>query len=383
MSLAIRGISGHLNSEVLLSTKNLLQEIPVTAPPEESVILLPTNPIFQPKANTSMDIACCVPTAAENSVSITTLCEPTKRKILKSIIKALKNDKAKKFVNYTINGSAVMLGLITFANGNLHIYDPIQGNLEVTSEMLSKIAIGTIHALGTIDLYQKKNFFPCIGYAMVVPITALVSGYNLILSTGIGGALINMIVVIDQREVVDEKGEPILDKDGNIQVINGDFRDRGWLASIKTTVKESKKMLRELVHKPSRLKKVSHAAFVSGLGTIIGSAIGLCGLTTLGAWIKTPFSIVGETALLLHKNIKNKTKTESKRINLKSPIAQAGLLWNGSYIVDLLKRIPFVSETFNSLTHLSLLFDRLASMRFTQGVLNIKKEEGKNEEKTT
>lgn len=284
-------------------------------------------------------------------------------------IEILTGSKTKKIVNYISNGSASALSLLTFLSGNFHLFNSFQEKLERFSESLSKIAYGIVHCVGAIDLWQKKNIFPFIGYALAVPSALFSSGYNLVLSTGFASGLINFIIVVDQREIVDNKGNPILDKNGNVQVIGGDFKDRGWSNSFTTSLKETLKIIRELINKPSQIKNTSHAVFISSSLQMIGSLIGLGGLKSIGASLRNAGTVGVQAGMLLQKDIKNKNK-----INLKSPFVQAGFMWIGAAIIDLLKRISFISEKITNLTHLSLFFDRFASIRFTQGILNIKKD---------
>lgn len=282
----------------------------------------------------------------------------------------------KQTINSFINGASSVVSLFTFLSGNFNFLPLFQEKLESFSETVTKIAFSIVHLIGTIDLWQKKNFFPFLGYAMAAPIAMLSSGYNLWVATGLSGGLINFAVITDQREVVDDKGEPIPDKEGNTQVIGGDFKGRGWRNSIETTVKESQKMLRELYEKPVRILKFSHSIFLASSSLIISPLIGLLGFKNLEAGVRNIASIASETALLFHKNITNKCNS-SKTTILKSPIAQSGLLWICTAISDLLKRFDYFSDKVNNLTHLSLFFDRLASLRFTKGILDIKGENKK------
>ena len=300
----------------------------------------------------------------------------------KTIFELLKSDKVKEKINYITNGSASAFNLLTFLNGNFHFFDSIHEKLEVASELLARFAFSKISALGAMDLWGKKNLLPFLGYVLSVPIGLFSSGYNLWLSSGIASGLINFLIIMDQREVVDSKGEPILDKNGNVKIINGDFGDRGWKSNFTMTCNESIKIIKELVDKPSRIKKISHAAFVASIFQISTPIAGLIGFEKFEAFIRNAATIVVEASMLLHKNIKNSpgklnNNDTKKTINLKSPVAQSGLLWVGVSIIDLLKRFDYFSEKVKNLTHLSLFFDRFASIRFTQGLFEVKKDPGK------
>ena len=290
-----------------------------------------------------------------------------------SLSEILTSDKTKRIINTSANGTASLFSLLTFLNGNFNLLDSIQEKLEPFSEALSKIAFSTVHTIGALALWQKKNIFPFLGYAMAPVIALFSSGYNLWVSTGLSGGLINFAVITDQREVVDENGNPILGKNGEVQIINGDFKERGWRNSLETTLKESFKMIKELFNDPYKITKFAHATFVSSSSLIIGSLLGLLGLKKTEAIIRNTASIASETAFLFHKDLNNKSaKDLQKTIDLKSPIVQSGILWIGTATLDLLKRFDFISEKISNLTHFSLAFDRAASIRFTQGILNIK-----------
>ncbi len=291
-----------------------------------------------------------------------------------SLLEIIKSDKTKKIINYAFNGSSTTFSLLTFLNGNFHFFDSIQERLEKFSEILAKVAFSKVSLIGAIDLWEKKNPFPFFGYALSVPLAFISSGYNLWLTSGIASGFCNFIVITDQREVVDEKGEPILDKDGNIQIINGDFGDRGWKNAFSTTFNECLKMTRELIEKPERIKKISHAALVSSVFQILGPVIGLSGFEKIGSFIRNAATIAVEGSMLLHKDIKNKSsKNNHDGINLKSPVAQSGLLWVGAAVIDFLKRFDFISEQIKNLTHLTLGLDRAASILFTKSLFDIKR----------
>src|SRR3989338_2815984 len=215
-----------------------------------------------------------VPRSGNNSLS-------TKDFINNSLNEILTSYKTKKNINYAVNGSASLCSLFTFLNGNFNFLDSLQEKLEPLSEALVKIAFSTIHVIGAVDLWQKKNVFPFIGYLMAPVIALFSSGYDLWVSTGLCGGLINFAIITDQREIVDDKGNPVPDKDGNVQVVNGDFRDRGWQSSFETTIKESFKMIKEIYTNPSKIKKFAHAVFLSSSSLIAGSVLGMLGLKKL------------------------------------------------------------------------------------------------------
>src|SRR3989338_4937250 len=93
-----------------------------------------------------------VPRSGNNSLS-------TKDFINNSLNEILTSYKTKKNINYAVNGSASLCSLFTFLNGNFNFLDSLQEKLEPLSEALVKIAFSTIHVIGAVDLWQKKNVF--------------------------------------------------------------------------------------------------------------------------------------------------------------------------------------------------------------------------------
>ena len=294
-----------------------------------------------------------------------------------SILKEIfTNTKTKNKINYSLNGIASLLNLITFIAGNFNLLEKGQEKLNSISETLAKFAFSCVSIIGAVDFWQKKNLFPFIGYVLAVPLTLLSSGYDFWLTMGVSSGFANFIVITDQREVVDKNGNPIKNKNGQVKVLNGDFSERGWLNGIQLTYNETFKMLKELIEKPSNIKKVSHAALISSLVEILGGSLGLFNMKAIGATLRNTATICAESSMLLHKDIKNNSSNNNTNnfINFKSPVAQSGILWIGTSLIDLLKRFDSITNKVNNLTHLSLFFDRLASIRFTQAILNIKKD---------
>lgn len=291
-----------------------------------------------------------------------------------SVIDLIKNKRTKEIINYVSNGTSSAFSLFAFLNGNFNFISNIQEKLEPLSEWLSKVAFSIVSLSGSVDFWQKKNILPFIGYLIATPTAALSSGYNFWLSLGLSSGLSNFIVITDQREIVDDTGEPIPDKDVNTQTINGDFGKRGWYFGFSTTLKESTRMIKELFQKPSRIKKISHSILIGSLVEMLGPIIGLLGFKTVGSAIRNTATVACEASMMLHKELDetNKKQPKSNLIDFKSPIAQSGSLWIATSVVDLLKRFDYFSSKVNNLTQLSLLLDRLASIRFNQGVLNIK-----------
>ncbi len=370
MSFALRGISGHLSSSIYIAKQQKLELDEKNYTPElqdyinrlhekcaSEVLIIPVSP--QPEIKNMLEIS------------------ESKSGNLSKLREILESDKTKKILNYVFNGSAACGCLIAFLNGNFYIIDVPPGTLEAVSETLTKAAVAETGLVGAVNFWQKRNVFSFVAYAMNLPISFLASGYNLWLARGFCSGLGNAAIIIDQREVVDEKGEPVLDENGNKIIIGGDFKNKGWLNGFKTTCNESIKMLKELLKKPSRIKNFSHAALFSSIFQMIAPIPGFFGFVTTEAVLRDASAVSVDASYLLHKNIKNNTNDKSnseQKINLKSPVVQSSLLWIGTAVVDLFKRFSFISEGLSNLTHLSLFFDRTASIRYTQGIIDIKKD---------
>ncbi len=290
------------------------------------------------------------------------------------LIETLKSDKTKRALNYVFNGGSTALSLFTFLNGNFNFINSIQEKLEKASEIFARTAFAKVSMIGAIDLWQKKNPLALLGYALSVPTAILSNGYNLWLASGITNGLCNFIVITDQREIVDKNGDPIPDENGNVQYVNGDFSNRGWEKAITTTFSESFKMIKEVVKKPEKIKKISHSVLISSIIEIFGPLVSFAGFEKAGSFLRNASNVAIEAGLLLHKDSNDKSPSNNhSKINLKSPIAQSGILWMTTSIIDFLKRYDFVSERVNNLTYLSLGFDRAASILFTNGIFNVKK----------
>ncbi len=291
------------------------------------------------------------------------------------ILNVLKSKKIKQAVNNGSNWGAAALNISTFINANFHFFDSLQDILEKSSEIFTKITYNISSIAGTIDLWEKKNPIPFVGFASGIPLTLMSSNYNLFLAYGIPYGLGNFAIITDQREVVDKDGEPILDKDGNVQLIKGDFSKRGWLAGLSTTFRESIKIIKELIQKPQNIKKISHALFSSSVFEMFGPIISYLGQEKIGSLIRSSGTIATQTAFLLHNDSNKKTSIENHgKITLKSSIALGGLFGIGGSAIDFLKRSEFISEKITNLTNLSLGLDRAMGALIVSGIIDIKKE---------
>jgi len=129
-------------------------------------------------------------------------------------------------------------------------------------------------------------------------------------------------------------------------------------------------MLKELYNKPEKIKKFTHATLMTSIFQILGPIIAVSGLWKVGSFIRNIAGIAGYGALMLHKR---KEGAPFWGINFKSPVVQCSLLRIGTSFFDQLKRFDYFSSRIKNLTDLSLCLDRLAGLKFTQGVFGIKK----------
>lgn len=267
-----------------------------------------------------------------------------------------------KKINYIANGGASLVNLITFLNGNFHFADSLQEFLETLSQIYTRCATGTQGFILSAKAHVMKNVVPFAGFALEIPIAVLAGRSDLYLLRGISQGLGQFLAIIDRREIVDSKGEPKLDSEGNIQQIKGDFKERGWRESLTTLFKEIPKLIHELFKKPERIKKLSHGLLVASTFQIVGAIIGLCGFKKVGSGIRNAAG-TGVNLSLMRDSKTNNTEG----FNIASPLVQAGVTWMGADITDFLKRFDFFSDKLNNLTNLALFFDRGASMRLTSG----------------
>lgn len=280
------------------------------------------------------------------------------------------DDRTKAILNYACNGSASLFAFFTFLSANLHLFDSFQEHLDFLSEKLERLGNGLSGVIGAIDLWQKKNLLPFLGYVSMVPISAFISGYYNWLARGVSIGLNSFIFIVDRREVVDKDGEPVAGQNGKIKFLSGDFSEEGWIDSLKTSAVESIKMLKELYNKPQRIRKFSHAALVASMFQIAGPLIFVSGLKSVGSTIRNIAGIAGYMALLLDRRKKD---NPFFGINFKSPVVQCSLLRIGTAFFDLLKQFDYFSTRISNLTDISLALDRLAGLRFTKGIFDIKR----------
>ncbi len=289
-------------------------------------------------------------------------------------IEIIQDKKVKQAANNWSNWGSAGLNFLTFANANFHFSDQLQGAIEKVSELVTKATYLIGGVAGSIDLWGKKNPLSFAGFASGIPLTLLSTNYNLYLAYGIPYGLGNFAIITDQREIVDKNGEPIPDKDGNVQLVNGDFSNRGWVKGLKITLTESAKIVKELIQKPQRIKKMSHALFTSSVFEMFGPLIGYFGIENLGSFIRSSGTIATQTAFLLHNDSSKKSSVEDHgKVTLKSSIAMGGILGILGSAIDFIKRVDFISEKIPNLTNLSLAFDRGMGALVVSGIMDIEK----------
>ena len=297
------------------------------------------------------------------------------------IRECLKNKDTKKVINYATNSGAAICNLFTFLNANFNFFDGIQEKFESISSVYSRIATGTQGLLLAADNFAVQNLIPTIGFALEVPIAIFSGSYDLWLYRGLSQGAGQLLTVLDRREVVDEKGEPIV-KDGKITLIGSDFTERGgFIKSFTAFFNEVPKLVKELIEKPSRISKISHSLFAVSTFQIIGALTAMAGFKNIGAPIRNIAGAGVDWSFLTDikpKEIANRIKgmkvvcaesQNKKGIDFSSLIPWAGITWITAAIVDQLKRIPDMEDKISGLTNLVMTSDRGASTLLTNANL--------------
>lgn len=287
-----------------------------------------------------------------------------------NLSEVLTNSKIKSVLNCAVNGTASAFAFFTFINGNFKFIESIQEYLEPVSEKLERTGNALSGIIGGIDLWQKKNFPPFLGYVSMVPISFFFDSFNNWLLRGFSIGFNAFAFIIDRREVVDKNGEPEKDENGQVKYLSGDFSNRGWLSSIKTSCEESYKMLCELYKKPSNIKKFSHAVLLTSITQIVSPFIAFFINRPIGSIIRNTAGVANYVGLLLDRR---KPDGPFFGINFKSPVVQCSFLRIGTSIFDTMKNFDYFSDKITNLTDISLALDRLAGLKFTRGIFDIKR----------
>lgn len=293
----------------------------------------------------------------------------------KSFFQIIKEPIAKKVINGVFNGSSAALNFAAFLNAQFGLYDFAQEYLEKSAELLTKAAYNSIGIIGSIDVWEKKNLIPFLGFAMGIPLTVLSSGYDVWLMNGIPYGFGNFIIVTDQRELVDKNGSFIKSSDGKVKLLGGDFKELGWGKGLSKTLEECRKMVFEITEKPKKLlNSVSHALLASSVFELFGPVVYMFGQEKIGSFIRSTGTIATQTAMLFHDDSSSEVSEKKRgKISLTSDVSKSAVLGVTASMLDFIKRTDFISDKIPNLTNLTLGIDRVSNYLIMSGIFNIKK----------
>lgn len=295
--------------------------------------------------------------------------------------------KSKKVLNYITNGGAALLNLTHFINSNWNFSDFLKDKLGFASSLMTRAAVISQGIILTNETWNAKNLLPLIGSVSELPIALFSSDDNIWFNRGWSQGLGQFYSMIAKRHIK-QNGESVFDTEGKPICMNPDFSKQnlhGLIESTKVTFRESGKIVSELIKEPKNLLNYSHSIFIASAGQIAGTLLGVFGLTNTGAIIRDVFGTFVDFALTRDdENKKQVAGSEPQRVKHKlfnldfsSTFVWSGLTWVLAAVVDAYKRIPFLSNTQEALTNLSLTSDRFASMLYTEANLNIKQEKAR------
>ena len=288
--------------------------------------------------------------------------------------KPLLSDGIKTKINYTFNGASAGFNLLTFLNGNFHIFDSIQENMESLSAITSKIATGSQGLINSVIEFEKKSLIAFIGAFLELPIAIFTEGKNLFLARGLSAGLNHFDSIISRTKQT-ENGVPILDENGN-PLYYDHFREEGWIEGVKTTFRHLPILSKELIEKPFERKSSGlfpRSFFLCSSFMILGSCVAFLGFEKLGATIRHFFGGTAGIALatdqskLTNEVIKSENPDNLKKPSLISNYAMSGILWVLAAIPDLFKHYDFFSSKVNNSSEIALCLDRLAGIFFIRG----------------
>ncbi len=277
--------------------------------------------------------------------------------------------KNKGAANIVSNGVALSTNLITFLEGNLGFFGADTEKLEKASTFFSKIATATQGILGTADTWSKKNLIPLLGFALEVPIAIFSEGHNLWLGRGLSQGIGQFQGVFDRILVKDENNKPIIkNSEGDYKTLSDQFIEKGFMDSLKTGIKESSKLFKNLITNPKQCVDFAHMTFLCTFLQVGGALLAFAGLDKLGAGVRDLGGGAVDVAFMLDK----KDKYRDPVIHAANPdkkkeisYVPAGSIWIGSAVIDFLKRFDFFESRFKHLTQLSLFFDRAAAIFYS------------------
>lgn len=285
---------------------------------------------------------------------------------------------SKRFItntNYTFNGIASAINLLTTLSGNFLPDNGFQERLETSSAFCSKTATAVQGLLNGALAFKKKNLIATVGGFLELPIAFFVKGFNLFLARGISAGL-NQFDSIITRTEKKIGGKTIVDKKGNPQHYD-DFKQEGWVNGIKIICNNFPRLIKELYPNPFKSTELFPRSFLlCSIFMILGPIISLVGnsvpgLYKFGATVRHTFGGLAAVALTRDKITNTNTKQEKvgKTDNSKdmSKYATSGIFWILAAIPDILKHYEFFSDRIKNGTELALCFDRLGGLFYTDG----------------
>ncbi len=264
-------------------------------------------------------------------------------------------NKHRKKTNYWINGIAAGTNLVTFANGNLNIFDSAQENLESLSYFSSKVATGFSGAINAYISNKGRNPFAALGGLLELPISYLSEGYNHWLFRGAAIGLNNFQAIFSRLGKRNESGNRTEEK------VDEDFKTKGFfeghVKGFTTMIKEIPHIYKDIFTDPRKnLLSFPHLLFSGASLQIIGTSVAaFTEQTTLGAGFRNAGGSLVDFSFML-----DKTDGDKKSY------VPAGVVWISSALIDFFKRFDFVETLFNNHTQLANVFDRTATALFTE-----------------
>ncbi len=256
----------------------------------------------------------------------------------------------KKKINTAFCIAASITNLFVFLNNNINFFNVDSESSEKVGNFFARLGVVVRGITGGLDSFNKNNLLPFLGFMGEIISGLFIGGDNLWLARGIAQGTHQSQGIIKRRGIkVTKDGKEITlgKNDGDNFKKYKIKRGEGlWL-----TIKELGKIIKELFTNPFNKEQLfSHSVFTCSLGMIVGPLIYLSGLKKLGAGIRD----FGGAAVDWGYMIDKREKDEPSFI-------PCGTVWNGSALVDFIKRFDFFTSKLKSLTQLSLFFDGIAA----------------------
>lgn len=263
-------------------------------------------------------------------------------------------NKHRKKANYWANGIAAGTNLITFASGNLNLFDSVQEKLETLSYFSTKVATGFSGLINAHISNKGRNLFATLGGLLELPVSFLSEGYNHWLFRGAAIGLNNFQAVFSRLGKRDENGNRTEKK------IDEDFKDKdfwaGHFEGFKTIIKEIPHVYKDIVKDPKKnLLSFPHLLLSAASLQIIGTSIAaFTEQTTLAAGFRNAGGSLVDFSFMLDQGEKGKKS-----------YVPAGAVWVSAAFIDFFKRFELFETLFNNHTQLANIFDRTATALFT------------------